>query len=200
MTVLAVAVEAVPFLLIGSVISAVIDLYVSEEAIARIIPAKAVTGVLAASVLGVVLPVCDCATVPIVRRLVAKGVPLHVAITFMLAVLMINPLVVFSTWFAFYPYPRFLRYRMGFGLASAIAVGLLMSLLDGTRQLRVERALVSPRMTVFVVVGFVTLVLFVVRGVGLVSRAPASPLKSGFILFLAPFVFVPFTLNPNRSC
>ncbi len=141
MTVLAVAVEAVPFLLIGSVISALIDLYVSEEAIARIIPAKAVTGVLAASVLGVVLPVCDCATVPIVRRLVAKGVPLHVAITFMLAVPMINPLVVFSTWFAFYQYPRFLLYRMGFGLASAIAVGLLMSLLDGTRQLRVERAL-----------------------------------------------------------
>ncbi len=60
--------------------------------------------------------------------------------------------------------------------------------------------LVSPRMTVFVVVGFVTLVLFVVvRGVGLVSRAPASPLKSGFILFLAPFVFVPFTLNPNSA-
>lgn len=140
-TVLAVAVEAVPFLLIGSVISALIDLYVSDETIARIMPAKAVTGVLAASLLGVVLPVCDCATVPIVRRLVAKGVPLHVAITFMLAVPMINPLVVFSTWFAFYQYPRFLLYRIGFGLASAIAVGLLLSLLDGTRQLRVERAL-----------------------------------------------------------
>jgi len=60
--------------------------------------------------------------------------------------------------------------------------------------------LVSPRMTVFVVVGFVTLVLFVVvRAVGLVRRAPVPPLKSGFILFLAPFVFVPFTLNPNSA-
>ncbi|HTU02983.1 MAG TPA: TIGR03943 family protein [Candidatus Sulfotelmatobacter sp.] len=60
--------------------------------------------------------------------------------------------------------------------------------------------LVSPRMTVFVVVGFATLVLFVVvRAAGLARRRPASPLKSGFILFVAPFLFVPFTVNPNSA-
>ncbi len=140
-TVLSVTVEAMPFLLIGSVVSSVIHLYVPEETIARIIPRSAIAGVLSASVLGIVLPVCDCGTVPIVRRLVAKGVPLHVAITFMLAVPMINPLVIFSTWFAFYQYPQYILYRIGFGLGSAIGVGLLMSLLDGKRQLRVMQRL-----------------------------------------------------------
>ncbi|HUX49170.1 MAG TPA: permease [Spirochaetia bacterium] len=136
-TVLAVTVEAMPFLLIGSILSAVVHLYVSEETIARLVPRNPVIGVLAASLLGVVLPVCDCATVPIVRRLVAKRVPLHVAITFMLAVPMINPLVIFSTWFAFYQYPKYILYRIGFGLAAAIAVGLIMSFFDGQKQLRV---------------------------------------------------------------
>ncbi len=138
--VLAVTVEALPFLLVGSVLSAIIHLYVSEETIARIIPRNPVVGVLAASLLGVVLPVCDCATVPIVRRLVAKGVPLNVAITFMLAVPMINPLVIFSTWFAFYQFPKFIFYRIGFGLAAAIAVGLLMSFFDSEKQLKLVQS------------------------------------------------------------
>ena len=140
-TVLAVTVEAIPFLLIGSLLSAIIHIYVSEEFIARIIPKNALLGVASASILGVVLPVCDCATVPIVRRLVAKGVPLHVAITFMLAVPMINPLVIISTWFAFYQFPKFILYRIVFGLACAIVVGLSMSLLDGKKQMRAVEAL-----------------------------------------------------------
>ena len=136
-TVMAVTVEALPFLLIGSVLSAIVHLYVSEELIARLIPRNPLVGVLAASVLGVVLPVCDCATVPIVRRLVAKRVPLHVAVTFMLAVPMINPLVIFSTWFAFYQFPRYIFFRIGFGIGAAIVVGLIMAFFDGQKQLKV---------------------------------------------------------------
>jgi len=140
-TILAITVEALPFLLIGSVLSAIIHLYVSEEFIARIIPRNSALGVFAASVLGIALPVCDCATVPIVRRLVNKGVPLHVAITFMLAVPMINPLVVFSTWFAFYQYPEYILYRIGFGFVSAIAVGMTVSFFDGAKQVRMIQSL-----------------------------------------------------------
>ncbi len=142
LTALSITVEALPFLVIGSLLSAVIHIYVSEETLARIIPKSRVLGVLAASLMGFVVPVCDCATVPIVRRLVGKGVPLHVAITFMLAVPMINPLVIFSTWFAFYQYPTITYYRMGFGLVAAVVVGLLVSLLDGnqTKPVAVGRA------------------------------------------------------------
>lgn len=94
-------------------------------------PRNRLLGVLLACVAGVILPVCDCATVPIVRRLLAKGVPLHVAITFMLAVPMANPLVIFSTWFAFYQHPLVTAYRVGFGLLIAAVVGLAVSILDG---------------------------------------------------------------------
>jgi hypothetical protein len=146
-TVLAIVVEALPFLVVGSVLSAVIHMYVSEEWIARIIPRNSILGVLAASVLGAALPVCDCATVPIVRRLVSKGVPLHVAITFMLAVPILNPLVIFSTFFAFYQFPQFIAYRLGFGLAVAVATGVIVSFLNGEKQIRVIDAITSATET-----------------------------------------------------
>lgn len=60
--------------------------------------------------------------------------------------------------------------------------------------------LVSPRMTVFVVLGFVTLVAFLlVRILAIVKRSPQAPLKRGLVLFLAPFAFIPFALNPNSA-
>jgi len=60
--------------------------------------------------------------------------------------------------------------------------------------------LVAPRMTVFVVFGFVTLVLLAgVQLVRLVKGAPASPLSGGFLILLAPFAFVPLSLNPNSA-
>jgi uncharacterized membrane protein YraQ (UPF0718 family) len=51
--------------------------------------------------LGAVLPVCECAIVPVIRRLVAKGLPLSVAITYMLAAPIINPVTMVSTFAAF---------------------------------------------------------------------------------------------------
>jgi len=60
--------------------------------------------------------------------------------------------------------------------------------------------LVSPRMTVFVVLGFITLVAFLlVPIIGLVRGSPQAPLKRGLILFLVPFAFVPFAMNPNSA-
>ena len=129
-TTLSLVVEALPFLLIGSVLSALVHVYVSEKTLLRLLPRNRFLAVLAASALGLILPVCDCATVPIVKRLLGKGVPLHVAVTFMLAVPMINPLVIFSTWFAFVQRPVMLLYRLVFGALTAIVIGLLLSVLD----------------------------------------------------------------------
>lgn len=128
---LSLIVEALPFLLVGSIIGAIIHLFLSEDTLARLVPRNRFLGVLMACIAGMALPVCDCATVPIVRRLLGKGVPLHVAVTFMLAVPMVNPLVIFSTWFAFYQHPLIIAYRIGFGLLISIAVGLAVSILDG---------------------------------------------------------------------
>ena len=77
--------EAMPFVLIGAFVSSLIQLFVSESFIARIIPKNRFLGLLAASFMGIIFPVCECAIVPIMRRLTKKGVPLHISLTFMLA-------------------------------------------------------------------------------------------------------------------
>ncbi|HEY9595172.1 MAG TPA: permease, partial [Spirochaetia bacterium] len=130
LTTLSLMIEALPFLLIGTVLSAVVEVFVTEETIRRFLPRNRFAAVLCASLLGVILPVCDCATVPLVRRLLAKGVPLHAAIAFMLAAPILNPLVLFSTWVAFYQRPLMVAYRAGFGLLVAVLVGLAFSALD----------------------------------------------------------------------
>ncbi len=85
--------EGIPFILIGALASSIIQIFVSEETIARIIPKNKFVGVFIASLVGLVFPVCECAIVPITRRLLKKGVPLSIAITFMLSVPIMNPVV-----------------------------------------------------------------------------------------------------------
>jgi len=60
--------------------------------------------------------------------------------------------------------------------------------------------LVSPRMTPFVVIGFVTMCLFALVRLAALLRGPAAaPLGRGFLLFLVPFALLPFALNPNSA-
>jgi len=134
-TTLSILVEALPFLLLGSLVSAVIHLYVSEELIARLIPKSRVIGALAASLMGFVFPLCECGIVPVVRGLMKKGAPLHVGITFMLAVPMVNPLVLASTWLAFIQFPQMVLFRGILGLAAAVTIGLVLSFLADRRLL-----------------------------------------------------------------
>jgi uncharacterized protein len=93
--------EAAPFLLLGSLLSAVADRFVDTERIARRIP-KGPFGRMAVGLLGgMVMPICECGSVPLARRLLGKGVPPLTAITYMLAAPVINPIVMLSTYVAF---------------------------------------------------------------------------------------------------
>jgi hypothetical protein len=93
--------EAAPFLLLGSLLSAVVDRLVDTERIARRIP-KGPFGRMAVGLLGgMVMPICECGSVPLARRLLGKGVPPLTAITYMLAAPVINPIVLLSTYVAF---------------------------------------------------------------------------------------------------
>jgi uncharacterized protein len=56
---------------------------------------------LMAGLLGLVFPVCECAIVPVIRRLLKKGLPLSCAMTYMLAAPIVNPIVMLSTAKAF---------------------------------------------------------------------------------------------------
>jgi uncharacterized membrane protein YraQ (UPF0718 family) len=98
---LALVFEGVPFILLGSLISGIIGSFVPARVITGLLPKRRFPAILVSGLLGVIFPVCDCGTVPIVRRILKKGVPLSCGITYMLASPIVNPLVIFSTIIAF---------------------------------------------------------------------------------------------------
>ncbi|KEI11701.1 permease [Clostridium botulinum] len=123
--------EAIPFILIGSFISSLIQVFVSEEFVTRIIPKNKFLGLLLASLIGIVFPVCECTIVPITKKLIKKGVPLGVAFTFMLSVPIVNPIVLMSTYYAFYNKFSIFIIRCVGGILGSILIGYLISLSEG---------------------------------------------------------------------
>lgn len=129
---LSILLEAFPFVLLGTFISSVIHLFVTPALLERVIPKNRLLGLLVASVTGFAFPICECANVPVMRRLVVKGLPLPVAVTFLLSVAIVNPVVLFSTWIAFGGDWRVVVLRGGLGMVIAIASGWLVGLLPDT--------------------------------------------------------------------
>lgn len=93
--------EALPFVLLGTLVSSMLHLYLREDVLARLLPKRHWLGLSAAALLGFLFPVCECAIVPITRGLVRKGVPVGMAVAFLLAVPIVNPIVLASTHYAF---------------------------------------------------------------------------------------------------
>ncbi len=94
-------VEAMPFILLGATVSAAIEVLVPASAFARIALLPRGLQLPAAAAAGVAFPVCECGSVPVARRLAAKGLAPSAAITFMLAAPIVNPVVVASTFVAY---------------------------------------------------------------------------------------------------
>jgi uncharacterized membrane protein YraQ (UPF0718 family) len=97
----AIFIEAMPFLAVGALFSATIEVFVSTERLLRSMPKSLVGGLALGIGAGFVLPTCECGVVPIVRRLMRKGVPPFIAIDYMLAAPIVNPVVLASTYLAF---------------------------------------------------------------------------------------------------
>lgn len=121
-------IESLPFVLIGVIISGIIQMFVTEEMMAKAIPKNKFLSVIWASFLGALFPACECGIVPITRRLMAKGVPLHAAIPFMLTGPVINPVVLFSTYVAFGNDWSMMWNRGGLAFLVALLVGLILSI------------------------------------------------------------------------
>lgn len=131
--------EAIPFLLLGALISAIIEEFVSEERISKMIPKNRVLGSLVGIFLGLFIPACDCAVIPIAMRLKKKKVPTNVIVSFMLASPIISPVVLLSTFFAFgetekmllfgFEMPKLFVYRTIFGVLVALVVGIILDII-----------------------------------------------------------------------
>lgn len=124
---ISILIEAIPFILIGVILSGIIQMFVSEEMIARIMPKNRFLAVLFGALAGVLFPACECGIIPITRRLLLKGVPLHAGVAFMLTAPIINPIVLFSTYIAFGNRWSVVFYRDGLALAVSLIIGVILS-------------------------------------------------------------------------
>ena len=118
--------EAIPFMLIGSLVGGFIEAFVSRERMATILPRKGWLTVCLAAAAGVVFPVCECAIVPVVRRLIGKGLPFSAAIAYLLGGPIVNPIVAASTALAYAFDWRIVVLRLGLGYGLAVVIGILM--------------------------------------------------------------------------
>ncbi|MBI9074493.1 MAG: permease [Desulfatibacillum sp.] len=120
--------EAFPFMLLGALIGGLIEVFVPRERIAGILPKRPLLTVFLAAALGLVFPVCECAIVPVVRRLIKKGLPLGAAIAYLLGGPIVNPLVAASTLVAYAMTWQAAFTRLAIGYAIAASAGLLMDM------------------------------------------------------------------------
>jgi len=120
-------VQALPFLALGVVLSALIAVFVTAERLSRWLPRRPAAAVLTAAASGAALPGCECGSVPIARRLFGEDAVGAAALTFMLAAPAINPVVVVSTVVAFPGQPQMVFARVGASLITAVVMGLAWS-------------------------------------------------------------------------
>jgi uncharacterized membrane protein YraQ (UPF0718 family) len=120
-----VMVQATPFLVFGVLLSAVIAVFVPPSFFTRALPRRPMLAVPVASVAGVVLPGCECGSVPIAGALVRRGVTPAAALAFLLSAPAINPIVLASTAVAFPGRPGMVVARAVASMLTACVMGWL---------------------------------------------------------------------------
>jgi uncharacterized membrane protein YraQ (UPF0718 family) len=133
---LAITVQALPFLLLGTAVSGAINAFVPAGVFSRVLPKRPVFAVPVAGVAGVVLPGCECASVPVANSLIGRGVTPAAAFTFLLSAPAVNPVVLTATAIAFPGSPAMVLARLLASLATAAVMGWLWLWLGRAEWLR----------------------------------------------------------------
>jgi uncharacterized protein len=120
-----IVVQATPFVVLGTVISAAIAVVVPPAFFARALPRRPALAVPVAGVAGAVLPGCECGSVPIASALVRRGVAPAAALAFLLSAPAINPVVLVATSVAFPGRPQMVVARLVASLAASVVMGWL---------------------------------------------------------------------------
>ena len=119
---LSVLLEGVPFILLGTLLSGVIDQFLPARWMTRFLPRNPFLAVCVSGLMGLIFPMCECGIVPVIRRLIAKGLPVSCGVTYMLAAPIVNPLVIVSTLAAFRGQAALEMTFLRLGLAFFVAV------------------------------------------------------------------------------
>ena len=136
----AIVLEGAPFLLLGAIISGLVDVFLPAGLVKDALPRSKMQGVFAAMGAGIIFPLCECGAMPIVQRLIRKGVPAAVATTYMLAAPALNPLALIGTYLAFRSQDPWLMVVLRFSLSAVVLVflGLWLVRLRPENMLRAE--------------------------------------------------------------
>ena len=123
---LSIIIEALPFVLIGALISGFIDVFITPEKVHKLLPQNRVLAILFGTFIGFIFPSCECGIVPIVNRLLEKKVPQYTAIPFLVTAPVINPIVLFATYTAFGNSMLFATYRALGAILVSVVLGIIL--------------------------------------------------------------------------
>ncbi len=126
----AILLEGLTFLLLGSCLSGIIEVFVPQEFLEKRFPRSRIPAALTGSVMGLCFPVCSCGNIPLTRRLMKKGVPVAGAISYLLAAPLINPITIISTILAFPASKVISLERTGMAFLIASICGIMFSRYD----------------------------------------------------------------------
>jgi uncharacterized protein len=120
-------VGAIPFLVIGVILSTIVALYINSSSILKYKSKNTFISHIQVMFIGMALPVCECGNIPLAKRLSVVGFKPSEVITFMLAAPILNPIVLFTTLEAFNLDKNIAIIRIVSGAVIALIVGLLFS-------------------------------------------------------------------------
>lgn len=123
---LSILVEGIPFILLGSILSAIVQKYLKESHIINFLPKNRLMQKITMCLLGNLIPVCECGNIPMAKRMLSKNFGSGLTISFLLAAPVFNPLVIASTLAAFPGNYSILFYRLAFTMLVAISASYLM--------------------------------------------------------------------------
>ena len=89
---LGIFVEAVPYLLLGTFGSGLVEVFVDRDQMSRWVSNRPAAAAISGAFMGMIFPVCECGVVPLARRMVRKGLPMSAAVAFLLAAPVFNPM------------------------------------------------------------------------------------------------------------
>lgn len=135
---LSIVIEAIPFVLLGCIISGALQVFLTPERVQKILPKNKFLAILVGSFIGFFFPSCECGIIPIVTQFMRKGVPEHTAFAFMVTAPIINPIVLFSTYIAFGNSMKFALLRAVGSFIVALLIGSWIAYFNRTPILKTE--------------------------------------------------------------
>lgn len=126
---ISIIVEALPFVLLGTILSGIIEVFITPDIVNKFLPKNKFLRVLFGTFVGFVFPSCECGIIPIINRFLEKKVPSYTAVPFLATAPIINPIVLFATYSAFGNSIRFLILRFVGATIVAIALGVMLAFL-----------------------------------------------------------------------